>query len=58
MLVSSTLWTIYGFIAPFYAIIIWNSLSVILAITVLVMKYRNERRAILSSEPPTNEVAF
>lgn len=40
--ISGILWTLYGCIAPVYAIVFWNSISTVMAATVLSLKYTNE----------------
>lgn len=40
---SSILWVTYGIITPVYSIVFWNSLSAIFAISILVIKIRNEK---------------
>lgn len=40
--VSSVLWVTYGFLAPVYSIIFWNSLSLFMALTVVFLKFKNE----------------
>lgn len=39
---SSILWICFGLMVPTYSIAIWNSISIILVTTVLVLKFKNE----------------
>lgn len=42
ILLGSLMWIAYGFMTPVYSIIFWNSFSVILCLTILLMKFKNE----------------
>lgn len=63
--ISGILWTIYGFIAPVYAIIFWNSISTVMAATILGLKFWNEKTKNLhkqaysvNSKKPTHKAGF
>ena len=45
---AGLLWVYYGLLAPMYSIVFWNSISTLMAITVLLLKYRNEHRGMIS----------
>jgi MtN3 and saliva related transmembrane protein len=46
--IAGILWVSYGFLAPLYSIVFWNSISTIMALTVLILKFKNEHSEIFS----------
>lgn len=40
--ISSFLWVYYGSMVGTYSIMFWNSFSIIMAITVIILKYKEE----------------
>ncbi len=43
--ISGMIWISYGLIAPVYSIVLWNSVSVMLSLSILALKMNNERPA-------------
>ena len=43
VLCSSFVWIFYGYIAPVYSIMLWNSIFALLSLTVIFLKFFNER---------------
>lgn len=40
---GSSMWVLYGCLAPVYSIIMWNTISVFLALSVISLKMKNEK---------------
>jgi uncharacterized protein with PQ loop repeat len=40
--VAGILWVTYGFQAPLYSIVFWNSISTTLSLTVVILKLKND----------------
>jgi MtN3 and saliva related transmembrane protein len=41
--IGGALWVSYGLMAPLYSIVFWNTISTIMAVTVIILKFRNEQ---------------
>lgn len=41
--IGGALWVSYGLMAPLYSIVFWNTISTITAMTVIVLKFKNEQ---------------
>lgn len=41
--IGGALWVSYGLMAPLYSIVFWNTISTITAITVIILKFKNEQ---------------
>ncbi|MCS5597502.1 MAG: SemiSWEET family transporter [Alphaproteobacteria bacterium] len=39
---AGMLWVAYGLMAPVYSIVFWNSISTVMAVTVVALKFYNE----------------
>jgi MtN3 and saliva related transmembrane protein len=42
-IVSSIIWVTYGLNATVYSIVFWNSIGMLLSVSVLMLKFRNEQ---------------
>ena len=49
VILSCSLWVFYGFVILVYSIAIWNSLALVTSMTVVAMKYKNEKEPRSSS---------
>ncbi|MAH04984.1 MAG: SemiSWEET family transporter [Pseudomonadota bacterium] len=47
---AGMLWVAYGLMAPVYSIVFWNSISTVMAVTVVALKFYNEFGASMQRE--------
>lgn len=47
---AGMLWVAYGLMAPVYSIVFWNSISTVMAVTVVALKFYNEFGASMQCE--------
>lgn len=53
--VAGILWVAYGLMAPVYSIVFWNSISTVMAMTVVALKFYNEFGVNLQAEVLLNK---
>lgn len=53
--VAGILWVAYGLMVPVYSIVFWNSISTVMAMTVVALKFYNEFGVNLQAEVLLNK---